>query len=336
MPRNASGNYSLPGGTTATPSTTIASAPYNAFLADITTEITDSLDRSGKGGLLADLDANSHKVKNLATPTANADAATKSYVDSGAANLGRAGQLFGLTLSNDSGGTTAIAVAAGSARDSTDVDTMVLSSALTGKVLANAWTVGNAGGFLDTGAVANTTYHVYLIKRPDTGVVDAIASTSASAPTLPTNYTLYRRIGSILREGGAIVLFKQDGDYFRRAVGLRDISVTNPGSAAVTRTLSVPVGIPIWADVVAWLYGGGSVNIAGLLTALDETDTTPSTGGLFNFYVGATAGVQGSGTAMFVKTNTSAQIRSRINPSAAGDQLVINTFGWRDTRGRIA
>ena len=46
-------------------------------------------------------------------------------------------------------------------------------------------------------AIANTDYYVYLIKRVDTDVVDAIFSASATAPTLPTNYTLFRRIGSI-------------------------------------------------------------------------------------------------------------------------------------------
>ena len=36
----------------------------------------------------------------------------------------------------------------------------------------SAWGVGTGNGSLDTGSIANSTwYHVYLIKRVDTGVV---------------------------------------------------------------------------------------------------------------------------------------------------------------------
>lgn len=338
MPRNGSGTFSVPPGTNAVPGATIASAPYNAFLADLATEITDSLDRSGKGGMLAALNMGNFRITGLGTPTGVTDAVTKAYVDS-SANSGLTGQLFGLTLSNDSGGTTAIAVAAGSARDSTDTSTMALASALTGKVLANAWTVGNAGGFLDTGAVANTTYHVYLIKRPDTSVVDAIASTSASAPTLPANYTLYRRIGSIVRTGGAIKLFKQDGDRFRwTAASVQDVNATNPGTAAVTRTLTVPTGIVVWADVALFIQCGTSVGILILVTALDETDRAAS-GTDHNFGAGYTsansANAALSPSSLMVKTDTSAQIRSRQSASGASDIFQINTFGWVDQRGRL-
>jgi hypothetical protein len=59
-----------------------------------------------------------------------------------------------------------------------------------------AWAVGGGNGALDTGAIAaNTWYNVHLIKRADTGFTDVLLSTSATAPKLPTNYTLFRRIG---------------------------------------------------------------------------------------------------------------------------------------------
>jgi len=251
-----------------------------------------------------------------------------------AANSGLTGALFGLTLSNDSGGTTAIAIAAGTARDSTDVDFLTLAAALTGKVLANAWSVGNAGGFLDTGAVGNNTYHVYLIKRLDTGVVDAIASLSASAPTLPTNYTEFRRIGSIVRVGGAIKLFQQDGDRFRwKSASVQDVAATNPGTSAVTRTLTVPTGIVVWADIVAAVNPTFTVGNFALLTSLDETDRAASSTD-FNLSTGASAGNPAYSSALLIKTNTLAQIRSRLASSGGSDVLTINTFGWVDQRGR--
>jgi hypothetical protein len=236
------------------------------------------------------------------------------------------GQLFGLTLSNDSGGTTAIAVAAGSARDSTDVDTMVLASALTGKVLANSWTVGNAGGFLDTGAVANTTYHVYLIKRPDTGVVDAIASTSASAPTLPSNYTLYRRIGSIIRSGGAIVLFSQIGDEFLRLTQSNDALSATVTSTASLQACGVPTGIQVGALILANHVSNALV----LITSPDQADSSVLS---TNLTLGATTSV-GQSFYGVVRTNTSGQVRLRsaVTSSTTYSQY---TRGWIDTRGRV-
>lgn len=57
MSRNASGTYSLPTGNPVTTNTTISSTWANSTLTDIGTEITDSLSRSGEGGMLAGLPA---------------------------------------------------------------------------------------------------------------------------------------------------------------------------------------------------------------------------------------------------------------------------------------
>jgi len=53
--RNSSGTYTLPAGNPVVTGTTISSTVANNTLSDIGTEITDSLDRSGKGGMLAQL-----------------------------------------------------------------------------------------------------------------------------------------------------------------------------------------------------------------------------------------------------------------------------------------
>jgi hypothetical protein len=58
-------------------------------------------------------------------------------------------------------------------------------------------------------------YHAYLIKRPDTGVVDVLTSVSATAPTLPTNYMLFRRVGSMKTNGSfQWIKFIQQGNVF--------------------------------------------------------------------------------------------------------------------------
>lgn len=55
MARNAAGNYSLPSGNPVVSGATIQSSWANTTLADLATEITDSLSRTGKGAMLAPL-----------------------------------------------------------------------------------------------------------------------------------------------------------------------------------------------------------------------------------------------------------------------------------------
>ena len=52
MPRNASGTYSLPEPPVVT-NTTIESADENSIRNDLAAELTNSLDRNGRGGMLA-------------------------------------------------------------------------------------------------------------------------------------------------------------------------------------------------------------------------------------------------------------------------------------------
>lgn len=242
------------------------------------------------------------------------------------------GHLAGLALSNNgSDATNDIDIAVGSARDGSDATGMVLTSALT-KQLDAAWAVGTNQGGLDTGTIANTTYHVWLIKRSDTGVVDALFSTSASAPTMPANYDYKRRIGSIIRSGGAILAFDQFGDRFLLDTPVLDISATSIGTSAVTRTLaSVPTGIVVIALLNVWVGNSTQADMV-YLSALASADLAPSSSAapLNNAY-GNAANVGNSGRAE-IPTNTSAQIRSRSN--SANSQLLIATKGWIDRRGR--
>lgn len=249
-----------------------------------------------------------------------------------------AGHLFGFTLSNNgSDATNDIDIAIGEcvSDDVTASDRvrMALTSAIT-KRLDAAWAVGTNNGGLDTGAIANTTYHLWVIQRTDTGVVDVLFSTSATSPTMPTNYTKKRRIGAILRESAAIVGFVQDGNYFRRKSGAFDVNANNPGTSAVTRTLSVPTGIQVYAQVNGQAEAGGSPVIC-YLSDLATNDDAPTGGGAPL----GTSGSEGSNSGFFwlsVRTNTSGQIRSRVSFSDASTDVRIATMGWIDTRGQDA
>lgn len=250
-----------------------------------------------------------------------------------ALQVGLAGYLFGLTLSA-AGSTATYGIVAGSSADSTAVSLMTLASAYT-KTTA-AWVVGTAAGSLDTGAIANSTwYHVYLIQRPDTGVVDVAVSLSATSPTtgsnIPAAYTLFRYIGSMKTDSSAQwVKFTQNGDEFLWDVPTLDVSASaSVPITAVSYTLNVPTGVVVGAMMVG-AFGNGGASVSLLISSLATADTAPAVNGL-----GMTAG-----TAVVlpfgqisVRTNTSAQIRARIVGNA-NSSLYLTTQGWIDRRGR--
>ncbi len=69
--------------------------------------------------------------------------------------------------------------------------------------LTVALTASGANG-LDTGAVAGSTiYHKWVIYNPTTATVAGLASTSATAPTMPAGYTYKARVGFIATDGTA-------------------------------------------------------------------------------------------------------------------------------------
>lgn len=246
------------------------------------------------------------------------------------------GMLEGLTLSNNVADiVNDLDIAPGVARTIADDFTMVLAGGLT-KRLDATWTVGNNGGMLASGAaLADTTYHVFLIRRTDTGVVDIAADQHTGGANIPGNtnaaYTQRRRIGSIIRAGGAIRKFLQIGDYFWLESPTREVTATNPGIAAVTRTLGWPINL----NVIGMMLAGGNATTAawfGLVTSLEQADIAP-TNAIYNCSAPNTA-VGNDVKFVLAKSNLSAQVRSRIDVTGAANVFIIINLGWIDYRDR--
>lgn len=239
--------------------------------------------------------------------------------------------LTGLTLST-AGGSATFGVATGFATDSTNASMMALGSAYT--KTTSAWAVGSANGALDTGTIANSTwYHVFLIKRTDTGVVDVLVSLSATSPTLPTNYTLFRRIGSMLTNGSAQwVKFSQYGDDFLWDINIVNVSVS-PGTTAIqTLTVTTPTGIKTIALLnVAGSVGGGTDGRGWLFsTDINSGAALSTSNATINF--GPSGGSQAWGVYR-IRTNTSAQVKYAMVASTGS--AIITTAGWVDDRGKL-
>lgn len=234
-----------------------------------------------------------------------------------------------LTLST-AGSSATVSIAAGAATDSTNADMLVLGSALA--KTTSAWAVGNTNGGLDTGSIANNTgYHVWLIKRVDTGVVDVLISLSASAPTMPTNYTLKRRIGWLRTNGSAQWLgFTQNGDEFEWSVLVADISAGTLSSTPTLTTLTIPTGVKVKA-----LFRGkvDTANCFFLFSSPDDSQRIANTP-TGNFTGSFNTAVASTGFDLAIITNTSAQIYASDN--GAGATFYIYTRGWIDTRGKDA
>ena len=250
-------------------------------------------------------------------------------IDSNLTNALPRAYLAGCQLTNNAGSpNTKIDLSAGQAQDTGNAGAMTLS-AIT-KDISATWVVGtNVGGLASALTLtASTWYHVFVIKRTDTNVVDAYFDTSVSAANIPSPYTLFRRVGSVLTDAGSLILgFVQDGDYFQWKVPLLETTSATPGTAAVTQTLA---NIPIGVNVRAVLNATNTSAMFAYLSDLGTTDAAPSGTAAPLASVGTGAAGSNAGQ-IIVRTNTSAQIRTR---NSANVRLFLATVGWYDTRGK--
>ncbi|NIA67768.1 hypothetical protein HBA54_04120 [Pelagibius litoralis] len=250
------------------------------------------------------------------------------------------GFISGFVLSNNT--TDAehdIDISPGAARNDADGGNIVLSS-VTVKRLDAAWAVGSGNGGLDTGAVAvDTWYHLFAIRRSDTGVVDVLFSASPTAPTLPGGYDQKRRIGAVLTDSSSNILpfLQRPGGFFEWVTPILD---ANDGSPTATNegelyTISVPPSA--LAHISA---GANSADTAGVayFRASDITNDIPvDFGGLPLHNAGIAVGgatVTARASDLWVWTDSSSQIRASVD--AASTDLTIMAKGWFDPRGQDA
>ena len=234
------------------------------------------------------------------------------------------GHIAGLTTSNN--GTDAahdIDIAAGECRDDANSENMTLASALTKRIDAT-WAVGTNQGGLDTGSVAaNTWYHIWLIKRTDTGVVDALLSTSQSSPVMPANYDKKRWIAAVKTDGSSdIRAYRQDGDTFIWATPIQDFTSASLSTTRTNFAVNAPFGLKTRPIGAIRIYN--SVNAAVIQTDPDDPDVAPVSGGPAD--AETASGQDADAFPIQVFTNLSSQIALRSSRSSTA---VFGTVrGW--------
>jgi len=152
MPRNASGVYSLPAGNPVTPGTTIEASWANSTLEDVANELTNSLSRTGAGGMTAPF--------RVADGTVSAPGFA--YTNETNTGLYRAGSgsvfMSVLGVNTVQFSTTGLTVPAGKAFSVVGNATVGGTFAVTGAITATGGVLGNV-----TAASGTSTFHNLLV-----------------------------------------------------------------------------------------------------------------------------------------------------------------------------
>jgi hypothetical protein len=328
MPRNGSGVWTAPASSSFNPAVTgqQATAPdWTALLADIAAALTQSVSQDGQTTITGNMPFGGFRLTNVGNPVNAQDAVTQAFLASFGGSY-----LRGLTLSNDSGSpNTVLDIAAGSCADSTNA-VPIIGTAFT-KSTAGSWTAGTGNNGMGSGlsVAPGTWYHVFPIIN--NGVYDVYFDTSVTAANKPAATTAFRRAGSILTDGSAHILaFVQDGDLFQWKTLVGDVNLNGPTTLALTKTLTVPTGVSVQAWVQVSVTNTDGTSCFTYLSDLATTDSTPQNG--LSDIGAAFTGTIPAGL-KYVRTNTSAQIRTRCSYSSGNVTLLVNTLGWRDYRG---
>ena len=239
------------------------------------------------------------------------------------------GSIWGLGLSNNvTDATNDIDITTGQCSDSTGTADIRLGSALV-KRLDAVWAVGTNAGGRDTGAISDTWWHVFVIKNLTTGVVDALFSTSPTAPTMPSGYTVFRRVGSVYRVSGVLEYFHQLGDYFGHAQVIAYNSTANRAT--------IPLGLAYCPPgIITFPILVGQIVVAGTNTAAycHFGSGTDSFIQIPNTPQQNVANAVNSVIITTINTSLAQEILFGVAAAAGIAQCLVLHFGYHDNRGK--
>lgn len=209
---------------------------------------------------------------------------------------------------------------------STDNLSMIRNSSTMTKRLDATWTAGEAGGLLDTGTRAvSTWYYLFAIYNPTTRVSDFLASTSSSSPTLPSGFSRFRRIGAVYSDASNV---NKPWKQFGRVM-LWVTPVLTGTSDTLSGATDFPVLVPNQVDVEVRVNVSmnNSSNGSGYVRSNSQTDRAPGAGtGFANLYFnGGSAWASGS---MIIPCSSTSNIRASSEFSST--KIRVLTLGYED------
>jgi hypothetical protein len=248
------------------------------------------------------------------------------------------GYIDGFVVSNDTtDAVNDIRVSAGLARDDGDAANLSTTATILKQldvVFAEYSAPGTASG--GRASADNLTgakwFHVFLIGGSGKNTQPFFAT--SLTPTLPSGFTVKRRVGSIYWTGTAIRAFLQMGDEFLWMQPIYDGNPVGVFTTGALVSLSVPSGIKVWA-----LFNAGAYEASRSLTF-----TSPD----LTAIASATAGFPKSANTQFsisnetgstialvpmppTRTDTAGRVYARVSNAT---NAIILTRGWKDQRGK--
>jgi hypothetical protein len=222
--------------------------------------------------------------------------------------------------------TTTFTMAAGAASNSTNIDDIVLSAPVT-----NTITSVGVNGVDIAAAVLSSFYAVYVI-GDSTGykATASLLSLSATAPSLPFGYDMFRRVGYVLTDGSALLVkFWQYGHASSKDMWY-DTGIATPAITTSTTYVSqsLAAGIPPSLVCEAYLKVDYTANSATNIATFAPYGSTASVG-MIVFGYGVAAAQQGMVTVPTALNSTAPSITHK--ETSASDALVILVAGYQDS-----
>lgn len=217
-----------------------------------------------------------------------------------------------------------IAIAAGRARNSTDENDIIVESAL---AVSNI--VSGANG-LDSGTVAASTMYAVYVIGSSYGVAEPaglLSLASNSAPTLPEDYDMYRRIGWVLTDGTSdnLLFWQYGSDKTRQYYYDVGISELSGGSSATYANVDLATSVPPIATNVVMdvtYTPNGATDVAEFLPY-----GSSATNGIVRFGYGVAGAQVGVATIPCRLNSGVPTIQYKVT---AGDALTLLTVGYWD------
>lgn len=240
-----------------------------------------------------------------------------------------AGHINGLLWSNNAtDATNDFDISAGEARSSDDTTDLTLSTAQTKRMDA-AWSSGDNGGALATGATAyaaGVSYHVFV--GVISGTTEIIVDSDPDAANAIANDGLgaYRHIFSFLVETGPALPTLTTYQIGRDVYTVNDLTaadIDNTGSVAgALATLAVPTGIQVLATVSWHCDGNGS----SVYSRMEETWQTSQVPGVANADNRVATGSHYSNMELTRMTDISGQVRYRQSAALLNHRIFTKAY----------
>jgi len=241
------------------------------------------------------------------------------------------GHLYGFPMYNNATNPNyQIDIEPGVCRSSDDTTDLVLTTTLTVDISASG-----ANG-LDTGSESSFVwYYIYLIYNPTTSAYASLISNSSTSPTLPSGYTKYRRLGSVINDGSSnFKYFRCEYRLGRERVFMyndideNDVQLLSGGSATSWTNIYSGASIPPTSLLGKFLFrfSGQNYDWKCYLRPGDSSQNTPPT---TVFGGGDLAGdLVTSSLAIEMRTDSSRNIQYR--QASAGAELSVWVLGYID------